>query len=183
MDCMRCLLFALCATFVISEVLSVNCARAHSFLGRWLPIKNERQTPFDCPQHSDSVVSLDNRILSHAERVKKAKQLLVDAKKFPKGCSEFVSEVLGIDWKDANAIMGADPNESIGRAPYDTSGLTPGDIVGWYKNQGSGHVAVFIGEPGCKFIDVKEPNATSPLAPRKVTQYEKERELFKSRNY
>ena len=132
---------------------------------------------------TDSLQSHADRAFSHADRVNKAKKLLADAKKFPKGCSGFVSEVLGIDWKSANAIMGANPTVSIGRPPYNTSGLTPGDIVGWYNGSGSGHVAVFIGEPDCRFIDVKEDNATSPLPPRKVMQYENTRELFKSKNY
>ena len=43
------------------------------------------------------------------------------------------------------------------------AGLVPGDIVGWPPKYagGSGHVAVYIGDPNLKFIDVPGPGNTT----------------------
>lgn len=101
---------------------------------------------------------------------------------YRRGCSEFVSDVLKIPWRSADSIMGEDP-ESIGRWPdYKLDKLKPGDIVGWKKKKsldGWGHVAVYIGQSDCMFIDVRRPGAR----PRKRTTGYGKQELFKSSRY
>ena len=89
---------------------------------------------------------------SKQERVRRAKQLLVEGRVFSQGCSGFVSEVLDIPWRDANSLLGKTPSEVGSNNAY--SGLEPGDVVGWRRAGAMGHVAIYIGEPGMKFIDV-----------------------------
>jgi hypothetical protein len=95
-----------------------------------------------------------------ADRVSTAKALLQKGGVYSKGCSEFISAILGIPWQSANDIMGSNPtyigtnNEYLAR---------PGDIIGWKSTTGSGHVAIYIGEPGMKIIDVPGPGK-SPRA-------------------
>ncbi len=61
----------------------------------------------------------------------------------------------GIEWTDANSLMGALPTKLADRPPY--SGLIKGDIVGW-KSSGSGHVAIYYGKSDDEFfIDVQGP--------------------------
>jgi hypothetical protein len=97
-----------------------------------------------------------------AARVKKAKELLAAGAKYPKGCSGFVCDVLGIPWEAANELMGASPPSVGDNNNY--TGLAPGDIAGWKTSAGSGHVTVYVGESGMKFIDVRTENEV----PRKV---------------
>jgi len=108
-----------------------------------------------------------------ADRVAKAKQLLADMKTYPKGCSGFVSEVLGVPWASANDLMGDKPT-----AVDKVSDLKPGDIVGWKSATGSGHVAVYIGEGDTVFIDVHQEGEK----PRKVKSYGAQK-LYKSSRY
>lgn len=99
---------------------------------------------------------------SKQERVRRAKQLLIQGRVFPQGCSGFVSEVLEIPWEDANSILGSTPSLVGSNNAY--SGIEPGDVVGWRRAGAMGHVAIYIGEPGMKFIDVPGPGK----APRKL---------------
>lgn len=85
-------------------------------------------------------------------RVRKAQDLIALAKIYPKGCSEFICEVLGISSESANSLMGT-PTVQVGLPPnYDYSVIEPGDIVGWIIEQGHGHVAVYLGNK--RFADV-----------------------------
>jgi hypothetical protein len=111
------------------------------------------------------------------DRVKKAKELYAAQKSYPKGCSGFVCEVLDISWEDANDLMGAAPTYVGVNNQYE--GLKPGDIVGW-KNPGmSGHVAVYIGESGQKFLDVRDENEK----PRKVANGYGSQKLYRSSRF
>jgi cell wall-associated NlpC family hydrolase len=110
-------------------------------------------------------------------RVAKAKELLAAGATYPKGCSGFVSSVLGIAWEDANSLMGASPTYVGVDNVY--TGLVPGDVVGWKNSGGSGHVAIYVGETGEKFIDVKTENEK----PRKVVNGYGGEKLYKSSKY
>jgi hypothetical protein len=112
-----------------------------------------------------------NAPASLSERVKNAKKLLEDGKKYPKGCSDFVSQVLGVPWESANDLMGKNPVE----VEAGFKNLKPGDIVGWKSATGSGHVAIYIGEGDKVFIDVKGENEK----PRTVKSYG-DQKLYKS---
>ncbi len=68
--------------------------------------------------------------------------------KYQQGCSGLTADLLNRPWKGADQyIRGA----YIG-ANGSYSGVAPGDIIGF-----PGHVGVYIGEVGCKFIDVPGP--------------------------
>lgn len=112
-----------------------------------------------------------------AERVKKAKQLLTAGKAYAQGCSGFVCDVLGIDWEDANSLLGSSPTHAGANNSYPT--LRPGDVVGWKVDGGSGHVAIYVGEDGQKFIDVRSPNDT----PRSVGNGYGPQAVYKSSKY
>jgi cell wall-associated NlpC family hydrolase len=63
---------------------------------------------------------------------------------YPKGCSQFVCEVLGVAYKQTS---GWTQGEAV-----DKSDLAAGDVVGWKEQPG--HVAIFDGSqfiyvPGC----------------------------------
>ncbi len=91
---------------------------------------------------------------SGEERIRKAVALVKEGRVFDDGCSEFVSEVLGITQEVANSLMGANPTELAARPPY--TGLAKGDIVGWKSSTGSGHVAIYFGKSDAEFfIDVR----------------------------
>jgi hypothetical protein len=112
---------------------------------------------------------------SPSDRVQKAKDLLAEAKVYSQGCSGFVCDVLGIPWESANDLMGTNPKAVGDNNSY--QGLQPGDIAGWTSSSGSGHVTVYVGEPGMKFIDVRSENER----PRKVGNgYGNGRPLYKS---
>jgi hypothetical protein len=120
----------------------------------------------------------DDPIALTSSRVTKAKELLASARTYTKGCSEFVCEVLGITWEEANALMGDAPAYIGDNNSY--PGLVPGDIVGWKVGGGEGHVSVYVGETGVKFIDVRNSGAQ----PRKVVNgYGNGRSVFKSSRY
>ena len=107
-------------------------------------------------------------------RVAEAKRLLARGDVYPRGCSEFVCAVLGVDYELANELMGHFPT-SVGSAPP-YPGLTPGDVAGWKNSAGSGHVAIYIGEDADHmFVDVREPGAK----PRVKNGFY-DHELFKS---
>jgi cell wall-associated NlpC family hydrolase len=110
-------------------------------------------------------------------RVDTAKQLLNEQDEYDQGCSDFVSTVLKISWEDANSIMGSNPTYIGINNSY--SGLNPGDVVGWKSNSGPGHVAIYIGEAGMKFIDVNTNGGT----PRKVLNGYGGQSLYKSSKY
>jgi hypothetical protein len=98
-------------------------------------------------------MAADLSIRSKAERVLEAKRLLKLNKVYARGCSEFVCEVLGIPFEQANALMGKSPSPVGSKPPYPA--LEPGDIAGWTNASGSGHVAIYIGESdSVAFIDV-----------------------------
>lgn len=105
---------------------------------------------------SQSVALIDIRsydtATSLADRVQRAKGLLNAGAVYVKGCSEFVCDVLGIPWEDANSLMGTNP-KSIGK-DNTYNGVAPGDVVGWKASSGNGHVAIYVGEVNQKFIDV-----------------------------
>ena len=122
-------------------------------------------------------VVVDEVALAPNARVAKAKELLAAGATYPKGCSGFVSAVLGIAWEDANSLMGASPTY-IGVDNIYT-GLAPGDVVGWKNTSGSGHVAIYVGETEEKFIDVKTENEK----PRKVVNGYGGEKLYKSSKY
>ncbi|MFO0943057.1 MAG: hypothetical protein U0930_20155 [Pirellulales bacterium] len=111
--------------------------------------------------------------ISLGERVKKAKDLLAQGTPWPRGCSAFVCLLLDIDWQDANSLMGDNP-KYVGKDGNYTQ-LVSGDIVGWKKTGGHGHVAVYIGEPEVTFIDVNGEGAS----PRRVRSYG-DQEVYKS---
>lgn len=107
---------------------------------------------------TDSSWKLSTAARSPAERIREAKRLLVEGKTYPLGCSGFICAVLGIAHEQANELIGDDATYVGECPPY--SGLTPGDIVGWRSEAGSGHVALFVGEDTKSyFIDVREPGA------------------------
>jgi len=108
-------------------------------------------------------------------RVKRAKQLLKDARQYPKGCSEFVCEVINRSGEDANTLMGLNPKYVGVNGEY--RNLNPGDVVGW-SGTPHGHVAIYIGERDIKFIDVHEVGQK----PRSVKGYG-DQKLFKSSRY
>lgn len=111
------------------------------------------------------------------QRVAEAKRLLAEGRVFPRGCSEFVSAVLGIPYEVANDIMGTAPTSVGSRPPYPL--LSPGDVAGWTNTAGMGHVTVYIGESdAAAFIDVREPGAR----PRSKNGFY-DHELFKSSRF
>jgi hypothetical protein len=111
-------------------------------------------------------------------RVQKAKDLLAAGTTYPQGCSGFVCEVLGIPWEAANDLMGSSPVLVGDNNSY--NGLVPGDIAGWTATSGSGHVTVYIGERGTKFIDVRSEGET----PRAVGNgYGNGRPVYKSSRF
>jgi hypothetical protein len=125
------------------------------------------------PHIPSLVLPFDN-----ATRVQKAKELLSAGNDYSKGCSGFVCEVLGIPWEPANDLMGSSPTFVGDNNSY--SGLEPGDIAGWTSDAGSGHVTVYVGERGMKFIDVRSEDE----APRKVANgYGNGRKLYKSSRF
>jgi hypothetical protein len=113
----------------------------------------------------------------NAERVKRAKKLYQEGAKYAKGCSDFVSKVLEISWEDANTLMGDNPTYVGVDNSY--KGLNPGDVVGWKKEGGHGHVAIYIGEADMKFLDVKDDNQK----PRAVKKGYGTQKLYKSSKY
>jgi hypothetical protein len=142
--------------------------------------RHRHQSPPCCPtataNYADAAPPADSA-RSMADRVKKAKDLQASGKTYPRGCSEFVAEVLGVPWESANSLMGSNPTNVGDNNIY--KGLRPGDIAGWVA-QPHGHVSIFIDEPGCKFIDV----ASNGLAPRKLgSGYGLNRPVFKSSKY
>ncbi len=130
------------------------------------------------PDHKniDTGISVDKNII-----VKRAYSLLKEQKKYFRGCSEFVSKILNIPWENAEALMGENPI-FIGTMPdYDFEKLTPGDVVGWKTIDavnGIAHVAIYIGDDNCNFIDVKGRGYN----PRKIQGYGKQR-VYKSSAY
>jgi len=119
--------------------------------------------------------SFDEAALETNARVAKAKELLAAGATYPKGCSGFVSAVIGIAWENAKSLLGDSPTY-VGKDNVYT-GLTPGDAVG-LKGPPS-HIAIFIGEPGQKFIDVPDENEK----PRKVKNGYGDKDLYKSSKY
>ncbi len=99
---------------------------------------------------------------SGRDRVEEAKRLLALGGTYPQGCSELVCKVLGIPWENANTLLGTAPTEIGSNGSY--RNVAPGAVVGWKRVGESGHVAIYVGEPGMKFIDVRAPGAT----PRKL---------------
>lgn len=115
-----------------------------------------------------------------SDRVTRAIALLRNnPRNYPQGCSEFVSEVLGIAWENANQLMGNQPVAVGDNNNY--SGLNPGDIVGWKSGTDDGHVAVYVGQSGGpKIIDVKAPG----LKPREMNAgYGLNRPVYKSSRF
>ena len=106
------------------------------------------------------------------DRAERAKLLLAAASHYPRGCSDFVTDVLQIPWQDANSLMGV--NEIYVGINGVYLNVTEGDIVGWKTPDGHGHVAIAIS--ATEFIDVRSNHAT----PRKIHNYGPQK-LYKSR--
>lgn len=132
----------------------------------------------DCQLNGSATHSLDELVDVASPRVTKAKELLAAGANYPKGCSEFVSAVLGITWENANSLMGDTPTLKGDNNNY--PGLVPGDVVGWKVGGGEGHVAIYIGEAGSKFIDVR---STGDKPRNVINGYGSGRPLFKSSKY
>ena len=97
--------------------------------------------------------------------VDRAKELFAANSAYPQGCSGYVCDVLQIAFEPANGLMGDSPSYIGANGSY--SNLNPGEIVGWKSTSGSGHVAVYVGEAGMTFLDVRQPGGK----PRKVLSY------------
>jgi hypothetical protein len=115
--------------------------------------------------------------VDRADRVARAKQLLAAGANYPQGCSDFVASVLQIPWENANSLMGGNPTYVGVNNTY--SGLSPGDIAGWIDQGASGHVAVYVGEPQMKFIDVRDVGGT----PRAVVNGYGSQPVYKSSRF
>ncbi len=114
--------------------------------------------------------------LEGASRVEKATALYQAQDSYPQGCSEFICKILGIDWQDADSLMGDSPTPIGVDVKYPD--LSPGDIVGWKKTDDHGaHVAIYISATTV-FYDVREPGAT----PRALSSYGAQA-LYRSSNY
>jgi hypothetical protein len=133
-----------------------------------------RVEPTTLPDASTTVPTTTTP-LSPSERVQKAKELLAKGEVYTQGCSGFVTAVLGIPWESANDLMSTSPAPAGDNNNYPN--LQPGDIAGWTSESGSGHVAVFIGEEGMKFIDVQSDNEIPRTL---VNGYGDDRPLYKS---
>ena len=70
--------------------------------------------------------------------------------KYAQGCSGLTADLLGMPWKKANSYTLGD----YAGVNNNYSGLSPGDIV--FVDTPHGHVAVYIGEPGCVFIHCRD---------------------------
>lgn len=107
------------------------------------------------------------------DRVERAEFLLDKGGVYSGGCSEFVRQVALIHQiLNANEIMGSNPT-----AITNYSQLSPGDIVGW-KGASHGHVAIYIGRTGQRFIDVNGAGGT----PRSLNSYGSQ-QLYKSSRF
>ena len=109
-------------------------------------------------------------------RVTEARRILQLGKVHPQGCSELVAGALGTEWENANTQMGDFPTLVGEHGRYE--GLMPGDVVGWKNRSGSGHVAIYVGDPGKRFIDVRSPGAR----PRQLNSYGPQK-IYKSDRY
>ncbi|MBK6518490.1 MAG: hypothetical protein IPG04_31235 [Polyangiaceae bacterium] len=109
-------------------------------------------------------------------RIEEARRLLQQGAVHPRGCSELVSLALGIEWTNANALMGDFPTLVGDNGNYE--GLMPGDVVGWKRVGGSGHVAIYVGDPARRFIDVRAPGNR----PRQLNSYGPQK-IYKSDRY
>ena len=95
-----------------------------------------------------------------SSNVSKAKGYLGDV--MPKGCSQLVCNVLGIPYKTTAHFTYE--SKSVG-SNNSYSGLIPGDVVGW-RNGDSGHLAIYIGEENCMFIDSPGPGKETRIVKR-----------------
>lgn len=69
---------------------------------------------------------------------------------YANGCSGYVCDLLGLPQKSTHGWKRG--------AAVTVNDLSPGDVVGWPAvGEVSGHLSVYIGEPGCKFMDSKKP--------------------------
>lgn len=131
-------------------------------------------------EKENSTESINEKMNSRLERA----MAIYRAQKVDlRGCSGFISEVLGIRYEDANSIMGNynPTTDKIGsNLPFRA---TPGMIVGWRD----GHVAIYMGEnypgmsPGKRFIDINGADKPEDRKPRQMGSYG--RELYKSKKY
>ena len=94
-----------------------------------------------------------------------AKRLLANGSSYSQGCSEYVCAVLNIPFEEANRLMGNSPTLVGSNGLYQN--VSPGDVVGWKSSSGSGHVAIFVGEAGMTFLDVRQPGNK----PRQLSSY------------
>ncbi len=74
----------------------------------------------------------------------------------PKGCSQLVCIALNIAYKSTLGFTYS--SASVG-SNNSYSGLSPGDVVGWSEGSDR-HVAIYVGEPNCKFIDCNGEGGT-----------------------
>ena len=116
-------------------------------------------------------------MMTPSQRVKRAIELFDKQGLYPRGCSDFVCDVLEIRWEDANSLLSL----KSGDAPIsDFSKIGIGSIIGWANDSGSGHVAVYVNLKDAKFIDVQSPGQNAK--PRKLNSYGSQK-LYLSNKY
>ncbi|MDH0132757.1 hypothetical protein N7381_05825 [Pseudomonas asiatica] len=130
------------------------------------------------PHHWQLPVSI--MLTDISGRPARAAQLYDAQGTYRRGCSEFVCAVLGLAYEQANDLMGDDPQEIT-----DWSTVTPGAIVGWKKEGGSGHVSVYVKDRLSTYIDVREPASSSNPnpKPRRLSSYGNNQKMYLSSRF
>jgi plastocyanin len=114
-------------------------------------------------------------VSAQSQRAQRAFELVRQGGVYQQGCSAFVAKTMNRAWEPANSQMGSNPTLIGSNGNYRAS---PGDIIGWKSNSGSGHTAVYVGRSDCKIADVRNPGAT----PRCLSSYGAQN-VYKSSKY